>query len=244
MSVITIVQTACDRLSLPRPSMVVTSTDRLVRQLFGLLCEGAEELSKYGGQDGDMGWQAMVAEQTFVTVAAYEQTNTPVPPDFRRFIPNSFWNRTSQRPVTGPLTPQQWQAARARGSSSQLYLGLRQRGGVFLLGAGGDTVPTAGETIAYEYVSSYWAKGSAEVAKAAFTSDDDTSYLDEELLTLDLKWRYKHAKGLDYAEDMATFERAKAALFGSDGGSTALNIGGPAAMDISGRMNLPEGSWT
>lgn len=235
MTVLSVIQDACDRLSLTRPSMVVTSADLQVRQLFGLLKEGAEALSKYGGQDGDMGWQALTVEQTFITVAQAEQTNSPVPADFRRFIPNSFFNRTTNRPISGPLTPQQWQQKQARPSISQVYLAFRQRQGDFLI----SPTPTAGETIAYEYVSKYWAVSSAGQAKATFTSDDDTSYLDEELLILDLKWRFKEAKGLDYGEDMATFERAKLAAFGSDGGATALNIGGEVEIDLA-RAFVPE----
>lgn len=240
MTVLSIVQNACDRLSLTRPSAVVTSTDQLARQLFGLLKAGAESLSKYGGQDGDSGWQALVTEYTFVTVAQAEQTNTPIPADLRRFIPDSFFNRDTNRQVQGPLTPQQWQRAQILPYLVAPYLCFRERQGDFLI----NPVPPAGETIAYEYVSSYWAKSSAEVAKATFTSDDDTSYLDEELLTLDLIWRFKQAKGLDYAEDMASAERAKMALFGSDGGSQSLDIGGPNYAYPLWRYNIPEGSWS
>ena len=39
-----------------------------------------------------------------------------------------------------------------------------------------------------------------------FTSDTDTTELNEELLTLSLIWRWNRAKGLDYAEDMRNFE--------------------------------------
>lgn len=236
MSVLTIVQNACDRLSLARPSMVVTSTDLQVRQLFGLLNEGAGAMAKRG----EPGWQSLTAEWTFVTVADPVQTNTPIPPDFLKFIPNSGFNRTTNRPITGPLTSQQWQQLQARPALATYYLVFRERQGSFLMGP---ETPPAGETIAYEYVSSYWAKSSAGVAKAQFTSDDDTSYLDEELLTLDLKWRWKAAKGLDYGEDMITAEREIMKALGSDGGSTALNIGGPGSIDLMERLNIPEGNW-
>jgi hypothetical protein len=130
----------------------------------------------------------------------------------------------------------------AIGNSALLYLAYRERAGTFLLMAGGGDVPTAGETIAYEYVSSYWAQSSASVAKAQFTSDDDTSYLDEELITLGVIWRFKAAKGLDYGEDFATYERALATAKGEDGGSTMLNIGGPMTPLPPERANLPEGN--
>lgn len=240
MTVLSIVRATMGRLNLTQPSVVFTSSDKQVVQMRELLLEEAEHLSKYGAPTG---WQSLTREQTFITVAAFEQTNTPIPADFRRFVPNSFWNRDTERPVTGPLTPQQWQAQRARGSLSQLYLGFRERDGDFLLTAGGSTTPPAGETIAYEYVSSYYAIGSGGAAKAEFTSDDDTTYLDEELLKLGLRWRWKQAKGLDYGEDMATYERAVESSFGNDGGSTELNIGGPSYLWEYWRYNLPEGGF-
>ena len=37
-----------------------------------------------------------------------------------------------------------------------------------------------------------------------------------ELVTLDIIWRFKQAKQLDYAEDMASFERMKETVISSD----------------------------
>lgn len=235
MTVLTIVQSVMRRMSLTPPTVVVTSTDRNVQQMFGLLCEEAESLSKKGSPSG---WQALQREQTFITVAQAEQTNTPIPADFRRFVPGSFYNRTTVRPVAGPLTPQQWQLIQARPFAGAFYLMYREREGKFLV----NPIPPAGQTIAYEYISSYWAKSSANQAKATFTSDDDTSYLDEELLTLGLRWRWKSDKNLDYAEDMATYERAVALALADDGGASALNIGAPMTYDPA-RYNLPEGNF-
>jgi len=235
VSVLTIIQNACDRLSLTRPSVVFTSTDLVVGQLRGLLLESATALARRP----ELGWQAMQAEWTFVTVADEVQTNTPLPPDFYDFVPGSFFNRTTMRPIWGPFTPAQWQLLKARPALSQVYLGYRERQGQFLIGP----APPADEIIAYEYVSAYWAKSSAGVAKPVFTSDDDLTYLDEELLTLDLKWRFKEAKGLDYGEDMATAERAITRAIAEDGGSQALDMGGPGAWPIDARLLVPEGGF-
>lgn len=224
------------RLSLTRPSVVVTSTDRNVIQFLELLQEGAEALSKQGSPSG---WQSLQAEHTFVTVAQEEQTNTPVPVDFRRFVPDSFYNRDTNRKLTGPLTPQQYQQVQVWPQLAAPYLAWRERESMFLL----DPVPPAGQTIAYEYISSYWAVSSANVAKAQFTSDEDTTYLDEELLKLDLRWRWKQAKGLDYGEDMTTFERQLSLALGDDGGSGQLNQGGPGNGLPDWRYNVPDGSW-
>lgn len=236
MSLLTIIQSACDRLSLTRPSVVVTSTDLLIRQLFGIANESGLALSKRG----DPGWQSLTDEWTFITTGTDAQTNTPIPPDFRDFIPDTFFNRTTVREVTGPITSRQWQMFKARPAAGNLYLAYRERAGTFLLTGGGATAPPAGQTIAYEYISAYWAKSSANVAKAMFTSDDDGTFLDEELLTLDIKWRWLSAKGLDYAEDMATAEREISKALGSDGGAGTLNAGGPATIYPYDRPNIPE----
>ena len=236
MTVLTIVQGVMGRLSLTQPTMVVTSTDRNVQQFFQLLLEGADALSKAGSPGG---WQSLQGEQTFITVAQEEQTNTPIPEDFRRFVPDSFFNRSTNRQVTGPLTPQQYQQTKVWPQLTAPYLMFRERESKFII----DPAPPAGETIAYEYISSYWARSSAGVAKARFTSDDDTSYLDEELLKLDLRWRWKQAKGLDYGEDMATFERERALALGDDGGSGSLNQGGPGIIDSPWRYNILQGNW-
>lgn len=225
------------RLSLTQPTVVVTSTDLQVLQMLELLKEAAEDLADYGIDDSC--WQALQREHTFVTVAQEEQTNTPIPADFGRFITGTFYDRTSQRQLAGPLSPAQYQQQQARPVLLQPYLTFRERDGALLI----TPSPAAGDTIAYEYVSSYYAVSSAGVAKREFTSDDDTTYLDEELLKKSLRWRWKQAKGLDYGEDMATFERATAAKFASDGGMPVLSIGAPAPRPQPELLNIPQGSW-
>jgi hypothetical protein len=98
MTVLSVVAQSADRLGLTRPSVVVTSTDTQVRQLFALLCEAAEDLMEYGD---DTGWQALQRQQSFVTVAAETQTNMPIPVDFSRFVSNSLFNQTTLDPGPG-----------------------------------------------------------------------------------------------------------------------------------------------
>jgi len=236
MTVLAIVRAVMGRLSLTQPTVVFTSTDRNVIQFKELLQEGAEALSKQGSPSG---WQSLQSQQTFITVAQEDQTNTPIPEDFRRFVSDSFFNRTTNRKLSGPLTPQQYQQAQVWPQLVAPYLCWRERDGDFLI----NPIPPAGETIAYEYISAYWAKSSAGQAKAEFTSDDDTTYLDEELLKLDLRWRWKEAKGLDYGEDMATFERALSLALGDDGGSGMLNQAGADWPRPLWAANIPDGNW-
>ncbi len=44
--------------------------------------------------------------------------------------------------------------------------------------------------------------------KSAFSADDDTSILDSRLIELGTIWRWKAAKGLDYAQNYQNYENA------------------------------------
>lgn len=234
MTAASIVQATFGRMSLTVPTVVFTSTDRNVIQARELLIEGAEALSKRGAPNG---WQALQREQTFVTVADQVQTNAPIPEDFRWFLPDTDFNRDTNRKVSGPLTPQQYQRSQVWPQLVAPYLTWRQRAGQFII----VPAPPAGQTVAYEYLSSYWAISSGGQPKATFTADQDTTYLYEELLKLDLRWRFKEAKGLDYAQDFDTFEREVEIALGTDGGSEALDQGGPLGFPYY--TQTQEGNW-
>lgn len=230
MSLLSIVADVAARMALPQPPAVIGSTDRQVQQLLALLNEAGSDLL------ADCNWQAVRVEQTFVTTATPNQASA-LPADFDRFIVNSFFNRSTRRPMTGPITPRQWQWIQAQPVYSTVYLAFVERSGQFLIAP----TPAAGNTIAYEYISQNWVKSQSGMPQPTFEADTDTSFLSEELLTLSLRWRFKQAKGLDYAEDMATFERRKERLMARDGGATALTLS-PQPIDPN-RINIPDGNF-
>lgn len=230
MTCLSIIVSVCARLSLPQPTAAFGSTDPQVLQMLDLLNEAGNELA------GDAPWEALVEQQTFTTTATPAQA-AALPADFDRFIPNSFFNRTTVRQVYGPLTSQEWQALQTLPALGTIYLGYRERSGQFLF----TPTPPAGQTIAYEYVSAYWAKSALAVAQPAYLADTDLTFLSEELLKASLRWRFLRAKGLDYAEEMATFERLKERAMGRDGGASALNIS--QAGWTTDRPNLPIGNF-
>lgn len=233
MTCLSIIRSVTQRLSLPTPAMVVGSPDRQVQQLLALANEEGEILAK----TGEKPWQAITEEFNFVTVAAAAQPPAAIPADFDYWIPNSFFNRTTRREVSGPFTPYQWQLIQAQPIYATVILGFRERGGVFLVAP----VPPAGQEIYGEYVSLNWAKSATGVAQPAFLADSDTSFLSEVLIGLGLRWRYLKAKGLEYGEDMATYEREVEKALARDGGMTALSMA-PQPVDLS-RVNLPDGNF-
>jgi hypothetical protein len=230
VSLLSIIQAVSGRLSLPQPSVVVGSGDKQVIQLLALGNEEGASLARRHP------WQALMQEQSFTTIAAPAQS-AALPADLDRFIPNSVFNRSTRRPMTGPITPRQWQWIQAQPVYSTACLAFRERTGQFLIAP----TPPAGQTIAYEYLSKNWARSSGGAAQDAFLADADTALLDEGLITLGLRWRFLRAKGLDYAEEMATAERELEQAMARDGGSTAVTLA-PAPVDPS-RINIPDGSF-
>lgn len=229
MSLLTIAQNSADLLSITRPSAVVSSSDQQIRQLYAIIQEEGYDLAS------SYNWQALTEEQTFVTVAAAQQV-AAIAADWDRFIPDSFFNRTLMRKVFGPVTPQTWQAIQAMPQLNSVFLAFRERGGYFLI----SPTPPAGQTIAYEYVSAYWAKSASGTPQAQFALDTDLSYLNEQLMTLGVRWRWKKSKGLPFQEDQDTYEQNKEQIQARDGGASAINTTG---VSFSWGVNIPEGNF-
>lgn len=227
MSLLTIVQQVSRLLTLPVPLTVVTSQDKQVQQLWALCNEEGDDLAAASN------WQALTIQQTFVTTNTVNQAPA-IPGDLDRFLPDTFFNRTTRRIVTGPITPQQWQAVQAWPYLSTVYLCWRERQGDFLV----TPTPDAGQTVAYEYVSKNWAKSAANVPQEQFLADTDTSYLDERVMVLGVRWRFLKTKGLDYAEDFRTYENSKQQVMGRDGGAKALSMT-PEQISMD-RVNMPD----
>jgi hypothetical protein len=230
MTLLTIIQRTCDLIGVARPAAVVTSTDQTVRQLYALANEEGDSLAS------SFNWQALRSQYTFTTQASAVQASA-LPADLDRLISNSFFNRTTRRTVIGPITPQQWQAIQAQPQLNRVFLAFVQRDGQFLV----TPTPAAGQTIAYEYISTNWAISPAGVPQDSFTADADTTYLSERLMILGLRWRYLSSRGLPYAEEMRTYGLQVEQVQARDGGNSELSTTGDDAYILS--PNIPEGSF-
>lgn len=232
MTLLTIIRTACDLLSITRPTAVVNSTDQQIRQLYALANEEGADLAS------SFNWQKLVREYTFLTTADPVQI-AAVPDDWDRFMPNSFWNRTQIRPVYGPITPQRWQAIKAMPQVGYIWPAFRQRDDEYLM----TPTPPEAQTIAYEYSSKNWALSAADEPLPQFENDTDTTYLSEQLITYGIRWRWKAAKGLPYGEEMKTYETQKAQVQARDGGSTAITTAGSGNWGDGWLANIPSGNF-
>ena len=211
------------------PNTATGSTDPQVIQMTAILNEEGQELSRRHT------WQALVQEATFTTVAT--EIQTAIPTGMRYLINDTIWNRDLRRPVFGPLTAQRWQQLKASNIQGPWNQFRIIGGNIKFIPA-----PVAGQTCAYEYVSDNWCYDTGNTGKTAFTADDDTSYLDEQILQLGLRWRFKKEKGLEYGEDFSTYERMVMDAIARDGARDLLTLDG-MRWDIPPGVLVPSGNW-
>lgn len=228
MSLLTIIQDVCDRLSLQRPSAVISSTDQVVRTLLGLAQQEGKEMARRAT------WQALTTEKTFTSVAAELQPST-IPTDFDYYLPDTFFNRTSRRKVEGPLTAEEWQRTKAT-LVVRVNPCFRLQGGNLYI----TPVPSAGDTFAYEYLSKNWCQSNASVGQSAWAADSDTALIDEELHKLGIIWRFKKSKGFDYGEDFASYERSLTQAMVRDGAKPRIYTDGMGRERVPNAPQVPE----
>ena len=229
MTALTLIGKACARLGVTVPGAVFSSTDTQVIQLRNLMNQEGQELGTRHP------WTALTTEKTFTTVATSIQTSA-IPSDMAWYINDTMWNRTTDQKVRGPLTSQEWQQEQAI-STAVIYPSFRFRGGDLLM----LPTPTAGQTVAYEYISLNWAETSGGSGLSAMTADTDVGILDEGLITLGVICRFLQAKGLDYAEAFRTYQMEVNKAVARDGGSKTYLIGGGYTPYYYG--NIPDGGW-
>jgi len=234
MSLLTIIDGACGELNIAQPSTVIASTDLATRQLLALARKEGKELARR------FDWQVLLKEATFTTAAAETQiaSLSATFSDFARIVNDTMWNRTQAWKVSGPLTPQQWQQRLASAAQAGIRNFSRIRGDALIF----NPVPTAGDYVYFEYISNKWCQSSLAAPQSDWLADSDTALIDEEVIRLGVVWRFLKAKGLDYAEEFRTYEMALGDIFGSDGGSSVLNLSDEPEPMLS--ANIPESNWS
>ncbi|CAB4165411.1 hypothetical protein UFOVP833_58 [uncultured Caudovirales phage] len=228
MTALSMVQTACAWLALPVPLTVFSSTEAQTIQMRNLLNEELTELRTWP----DMWWRKLLRQHTFVSEAADVQTLSPLPNDLGYIIANTMWDRTMSRPVVGPISPETWQAWKARPILTSVLYGFRLRGNDFLTAPN----PPAGDTVAYEYISNLavYASGDTVPTKQYFTADTDTAIFDETLMERGLRWRFLKAKGLPCEADYDVWINMLQRLGARDKAMPTLSTAGPLWPNLAG----------
>lgn len=211
MSLLTIVQDACALVGIDVPTVVTSSTDATYTQFVYLAqFEGDELMRKHKWRE-----QKVAADFT----GDGTTTTWALPEDFDRFTTEQRRESSVLLGLDGPVSDDEFLDAQVRGWNPTIPYFRLFNGNI-------ETVPAVadGQMIRFEYISSYWITDSGGTLKARFTADSDLSLLPDRLVTLGLVWRWKRAKGLDYAEEFRTYQMEKLQQARVDGGTPRLRM--------------------
>ena len=222
MSLLTIVQGAAEALSLPAPSSVVGNNEAAI--FLRLAKREGRELARRHD------WQNLIVNHTWTTTATQAQADA-LPSDYDHLVPDvEIWNRSSNSLLVGPAPSNVWMRIQS-GISGGVTGWWRIVGNVLQV----YPAPEAGLTFALDYVSKNFCASSALVAQSDWAADADVGKVPEHLVELGIVWRWLRSKGMDYAEDLATYEREVEKAASRDRGI--------AAHIVSMRSSLPEPFW-
>ena len=164
-----------------------------------------------------------------------------LPDDFAYFMTQTFWDRAFRWQLLGPLEAQEWQVLKSGISPTGPRRRFRVMSNMFYI----DPVPASSDNVeVFEYYSNAWVQGSTGTAKTQFTADDDLNLLDDDCITMGVKWRYLAAKRLDYSVEKAEYDLRIERVMARNGGTRNLPLNASASgIRLLNQQNVPDSGY-
>jgi hypothetical protein len=224
MSVLTACQEAAVELNQPQPTSLFSTTDPFSVELRRQANKSARAIGRA------YEWQALTALQTMTGDGT--TTSFALPSDYDRM------------PVKANVLTSQLAFGLRKAPDLDFWLNLQiypQIGvpGYWIILGGTMQIRAAlasAVTAKFYYIKNTTVSGAMAVQQSAFLADADTFNLPEHLLTLDVIWRWRAQKRMEYAEDMSNFQIALAEEVAKDKGSRTLTVG---QRRVSSAFDLP-----
>jgi hypothetical protein len=216
MTLLTLINSVQRVEALEVSSNIITNTNPTVQQLRGLAdMEGRELALRYT-------WSVLQKIETHSALAAEDQgTLVSIAADISltHIRHMTMWNQTTTRRVEGPLSPREWSDLKGSGIAYAWDHFRIYNGKLYITPA-----PTLADSIAFEYISKNWCQSSGGTAQAAWAADTDTGILDEDIMALGVRWRWRRSIGLDYSEEFNDYERRVMQVTSGDGAKPTLTM--------------------
>lgn len=211
MTLLTICQDIAEESKVKVPSTIIGNTELEAVRLLGAMVDTADDLLRR------VDWQELHAEASISTVASTASYN--LPSDFQRIVNDTAWNATTRYPMIGVTSAKDWQALQnateSEGSVQDYY---RIRGDQLLI----YPTPTAVESLVYEYIQNTPIESSGGAAQTTWLADTDIPKIDEYLVKLGARWRFKKMLGKAYADDKNQYEEIGRELISNNKGRKTI----------------------
>ncbi|MEF8758317.1 MAG: hypothetical protein V5B36_00895 [Candidatus Accumulibacter sp. UW25] len=231
-TLIQIVQAVSAELNLPQPVVARASTDENTVKLVAFIRAVCDDLLS------EHEWQMLNQRYVFTTVDGVDSYNFPT--DIQRFISGTFFDTSNRWPITGSITPMQWESRLVSNVTSPFPEFRIKQDKIFFS-------PTPGATpytFVFEYVSnSYVRDVSTGVAKADFGSDSDICLFDHRVVIYGTKLKWRDSIGQDTTGATIDYVRSLEFAKGSDVPSQPLSLIGGCSVPMISTSNYPEGNW-
>ena len=203
MSLLTICQNVATNCGFPQPALIIGNPDTTAAMLLALINKGGKRLARKP-------WQVLRKEYTFST--AIGTPSYALPSDYGWFENDTAWDRTMFWKMRGSLSAEEWQRYKSGVMSTTPRARFRIKNNLIFI----DPTPTAIDSLVIEYISKKWVFDGASTYYPNFQNDGWTSLIDEDLIELELTWRFLNRKGLAYAEERDELERQLDIIFAHD----------------------------
>jgi hypothetical protein len=192
-------------------------------------------------------WE-LLTEAHQITTVDTDSGDYDLPDDFYYMINQTGWERTSNIPLFGPLSPQDWTYLLGRDLvDGTIYASFRLKEGKFSIFP---QPPPNGLDINFEYIGKNWVQDGqqANVYTDIIKSGVDIPQFDKTLISRHLKMKYLEAKGFDTTKAQDDFNQSFNFLTGFDKGAEILSAGrgGRGFPYLDARYNTPDtkfGDW-
>lgn len=204
MSLLQICKDAADEVGVNRPSFVIGSSDADAQKLLRFARRVCKELV----QRGD--WQVLRVEGSFTALGQETQTSL-LPADYDHMVKDTFWDRTNQRFIIGPVEEDRYQSLVANQVDSESRWWTRRGDSALIY-----PLMSGGEILKFVYVSNKYCQSSGGTAQSDWAADTDTGRIDEELITLGVIYYYLRNQGQPWEKAYTDYEDMFSAYLGND----------------------------
>lgn len=239
MSLLSIMTAFAGRTGWVVPVTVATSSDTQLRKALGLLNELVDELV-----NSTYTYTFLIREATFTSVDGASQgyLSDLAPAGYKSMIPGTFFDRSQNLEIKGPISSAEWQRRQSMGISGTCYEFREWLGQIWL-----SPDAEAGSSMAFEYRSKYAIMDEVTDApdviyKNWFTLDTDTSTIPEDLLLIGLRYKWREDNGFDATNLKNSFESMLASFQVQEGNRKPVSMRGAKAGSGTGIV-IPFGSY-